>query len=133
MSFDRLHSCVTFASLRFLSPLKFCARAFFLAPFFSLSSYLPTTICFLSYYLNLNNKQRRSVLEEGLVRHPTPSMFTVRNVGKTPQTRTQGTKICLGWFKGEIFECLPADLNQDEDQAFRKMFLKCEDVQVRTC
>ena len=56
-------------------------------------------------------------------------MFTVRNVGKTPQTRTQGTKIASDGLKGRIFECSLADLNQDEDQAFRKMFLKCEDVQ----
>ena len=54
-------------------------------------------------------------------------MFTVRNVGKTPQTRTQGTKIASDGLKGRIFECSLADLNQDEDQAFRKMFLKCED------
>ena len=56
-------------------------------------------------------------------------MFTVRNVGKTPQTRTSGTKIASDGLKGRIFECSLADLNQDEDQAFRKMFLKCEDVQ----
>jgi len=58
-----------------------------------------------------------------------PSMFTVKQVGKTLVTRTQGTKIASDGLKGRIFECSLADLNQDEDQAFRKMLLKCEDVQ----
>jgi small subunit ribosomal protein S3Ae len=56
-------------------------------------------------------------------------MFNVRNVGKTPQTRTQGTKIASDGLKGRIFEVSLADLNNDEDQAFRKMRLRCEDVQ----
>jgi len=58
-----------------------------------------------------------------------PSMFSVRNVGKTLVTRTQGTKIASDGLKGRIFEASLADLNQDEDQAFRKMLLRCEDVQ----
>ncbi|KAL2942574.1 40S ribosomal protein S3a [Bienertia sinuspersici] len=49
-----------------------------------------------------------------------PSIFTTRNIGKTLVTRTQGTKISL------------ADLqNGDEDQFFRKIHLRAEDVQGR--
>mmetsp|Transcript_43069 Transcript_43069/g.52235 ORF Transcript_43069/g.52235 Transcript_43069/m.52235 type:complete len:261 (-) Transcript_43069:143-925(-) len=58
-----------------------------------------------------------------------PSMFTQRQVGKTLVTRTQGTKIASDGLKGRVFECSLADLNQDEDQAHRKIRLRCEDVQ----
>jgi len=58
-----------------------------------------------------------------------PSMFSVKQVGKTLVTRSAGTKIASDGLKGRIFEVSLADLNQDEDQAFRKMLLKCEDVQ----
>merc|ERR1712003_452853 len=60
-----------------------------------------------------------------------PSMFSVRNVGKTLVTRTQGTKIASDGLKGRVFEVSLADLNSDEDQAFRKMRLRAEDVQGR--
>eukprot|EP00238_Polyblepharides_amylifera_P000072 CAMPEP_0196570554 /NCGR_PEP_ID=MMETSP1081-20130531/688_1 /TAXON_ID=36882 /ORGANISM="Pyramimonas amylifera, Strain CCMP720" /LENGTH=183 /DNA_ID=CAMNT_0041887069 /DNA_START=92 /DNA_END=639 /DNA_ORIENTATION=+ len=60
-----------------------------------------------------------------------PSLFTQRSVGKTLVTRTQGTKIASDGLKGRVFECSLADLNQDEDQAFRKMKLRAEDVQGR--
>merc|ERR1712216_210980 len=60
-----------------------------------------------------------------------PTMFTVRTVGKTPQTRTQGTKIASDGLKGRIFVVSLGDLNNDEDLAFRKMRLRCEDVQGR--
>jgi len=58
-----------------------------------------------------------------------PSMFTQRQVGKTLVTRTQGTKIASDGLKGRVFECCLADLNQDEDQAHRKIKLRAEDVQ----
>eukprot|EP00899_Mesostigma_viride_P007153 jgi/Mesvir1/16439/Mv18159-RA.2 len=58
-------------------------------------------------------------------------MFTVRNVGKTLVTRTQGTKIASDGLKGRVFELSLADLNNDEDQAFRKIKLRAEDVQGR--
>jgi small subunit ribosomal protein S3Ae len=60
-----------------------------------------------------------------------PSYFTVHNVGKTLVTRTQGTKIASDGLKGRVFEVSLADLNNDEDQAYRKMRLRCEDVQGR--
>jgi len=58
-----------------------------------------------------------------------PSMFSVKQVGKTLVTRSAGTKLASDGLKGRIFEASLADLNADEDQAFRKMLLKCEDVQ----
>ena len=49
------------------------ARARSFQPFFSLfPSFTNHNAFLLSYYLNLNNKQRRSVLEVGLVRHQGP-------------------------------------------------------------
>ncbi|OAE27139.1 hypothetical protein AXG93_4666s1090 [Marchantia polymorpha subsp. ruderalis] len=58
-----------------------------------------------------------------------PSTFSQRQVGKTLVTRTQGTKIASDGLKGRVFEISLADLQQDEDQAFRKIKLRAEDVQ----
>ncbi|KAJ4892888.1 40S ribosomal protein S3a-2 [Raphanus sativus] len=60
-----------------------------------------------------------------------PSSFTNRNVGKTLVSRTQGTKIASEGLKHRIFEVSLADLNKDEDQAYRKIRLRAEDVQGR--
>jgi len=57
-----------------------------------------------------------------------PASFSVRNIGKTPVQRTQGTKISSDGLKGRVFEISQADLNNDE-VAFRKFKLVCEDVQ----
>jgi len=57
-----------------------------------------------------------------------PANFSVRNVGKTPVMRTQGTKISTDGLKGRVFEIAQADLNNDE-VSFRKFKLICEDVQ----
>jgi len=62
-----------------------------------------------------------------------PSSFGVRQCGKTLISRTQGTKIASEEMKGRVFECNLADLNNDEDQAFRKIRLCVEDVQGRNC
>merc|ERR1712070_1187022 len=62
-----------------------------------------------------------------------PSNFSVRSCGKTPVTRTTGTKIASEMLKGRVFELCLADLNKDEDQAYRKIFLQCEEVQGRYC
>jgi len=62
-----------------------------------------------------------------------PSNFTVRSCGKTPVTRTTGTKIASEQLKGRVFEICLADLNKDEDQAYRKIFLQCEEVQGHYC
>lgn len=62
-----------------------------------------------------------------------PSVFSVRSCGKTLITKTQGTKIASEEMKGRVFELNLADLNMDEDQAFRKIKLCVEDVQGRNC
>merc|ERR1712025_1103829 len=61
-----------------------------------------------------------------------PSNFNVRNIGKTPVSRTVGTKIASDGLKGRVFEMAQADLNQDE-VSFRKFKLICEDIQGKNC
>ncbi|KAK6151807.1 hypothetical protein DH2020_014442 [Rehmannia glutinosa] len=58
-----------------------------------------------------------------------PSVLNIKNVGKTLVTRTQGTKIALEGLKHRLFEVSLADLQNDEDHAFRKIRLRAEDVQ----
>ncbi|XP_010463973.1 PREDICTED: 40S ribosomal protein S3a-1-like [Camelina sativa] len=60
-----------------------------------------------------------------------PSLFTHRNVGKTLVSRTQGTKIASEGLKHRVFEVSLADLQGDEDNAYRKIRLRAEDVQGR--
>ena len=63
-----------------------------------------------------------------------PSMFTVRNAGRTIVTKTTGIKIASESLKGRVFEVCLADLNGgDEAQAYRKIKLVCEDVQGTDC
>mmetsp|Transcript_3496 Transcript_3496/g.8357 ORF Transcript_3496/g.8357 Transcript_3496/m.8357 type:complete len:251 (+) Transcript_3496:48-800(+) len=62
-----------------------------------------------------------------------PSAFTVRTVGKTLVTRSAGTRIATDYLKGRVLECNLADLNNDEDQGFRKIKLRVEDVQGKNC
>jgi len=62
-----------------------------------------------------------------------PSVFSVRNCGKTLCSRTQGTKIASEELKGRVMELNLADLNQDEDQSSKKVKLCIEDVQGRNC
>uniref|UniRef100_A0A2K5JML1 Ribosomal protein S3A n=1 Tax=Colobus angolensis palliatus TaxID=336983 RepID=A0A2K5JML1_COLAP len=52
-----------------------------------------------------------------------PAMFSIRNIGKTLITRTQGTKIASDGLKGRVFEVSLADLQNDE-VAFRKFKLR---------
>jgi len=59
-----------------------------------------------------------------------PSIFDVRNIGKTLVNRTQGLKIASDALKGRIFEVSLADLNKEaEEQAFRKIKLRVDEVQ----
>nr|CBX25071.1 40S ribosomal protein S3a [Polytomella sp. Pringsheim 198.80] len=62
-----------------------------------------------------------------------PGFFSVRNVGKTLVTRTQGTKIASEGLKGRVFEVSLADLQKNEEDAFKKIRLRVEDVQGRNC
>ena len=48
---------------------------------------------------------------------------------KTPVNRTAGTKLSADSLKGRVFTVSLADLQKDEDQAFRKMRLRIEDIQ----
>ena len=61
-----------------------------------------------------------------------PSVFTVRNVGKTFVNKTQGTKIASDSLKGRVFEANLADL-QGDDLAYRKVKLVCDEVQGKHC
>jgi len=62
-----------------------------------------------------------------------PSIFNIRNCGKTLVSRTQGTKIATEELKGRVLELNLADLNNDDDQAYKKVKLCIEDVQGRNC
>jgi len=62
-----------------------------------------------------------------------PSVFQVRSCGKTPVTRTTGTKIASEMLKGRVFEVNLADLNKNEDEAYRKFKLQCQEVQGHFC
>eukprot|EP00210_Caulerpa_lentillifera_P002972 g2837.t1 len=62
-----------------------------------------------------------------------PNMFSSTKVGKTLVTKTIGTKIASDSLKGRVFEVSLADLQDDEDRAFRKVRLRVEDVQGRNC
>merc|ERR1712093_655495 len=62
-----------------------------------------------------------------------PSMFTERSCGKTLVSKTQGTKIASDGLKGRVLEVNLADLNNDEDQAYKKIRLSIDDVQGRNC
>jgi len=62
-----------------------------------------------------------------------PTMFSTRTFGQTLVTRTQGTKLASDGLKGRVYEVSLADLNQDEDQAYRKIKLRCDDIQGKNC
>jgi len=63
-----------------------------------------------------------------------PKSFTIRQVGKTPATRTQGTRNSRDSLLGRVFEVSQGDLvASGEDDAFRKFKLKVEDIQGTNC
>merc|ERR1711976_98732 len=64
-----------------------------------------------------------------------PSIFKVREVGKTLVNRTVGTKIASDGLKSRVFEVSLADLQNETDaeRSYRKFKLICEDVQGRNC
>lgn len=62
-----------------------------------------------------------------------PSIFAVKDCGKTLITKTQGTKIASEGLKGRVFEMSLADLNKNEALAYRKIKLCIEDVQGYNC
>ncbi|TVY25382.1 40S ribosomal protein [Lachnellula hyalina] len=62
-----------------------------------------------------------------------PSSFQIRDVGKTLVNRTTGLKNANDALKGRIFEVSLADLQKDEDHAFRKVKLRVDEVQGKNC
>merc|ERR1711971_1261023 len=62
-----------------------------------------------------------------------PAPFLVRNCAKTLITRTQGQKTASEEMKGRVLELNLADLNGDEELAFKKVKLCIEEVQGRNC
>lgn len=59
-----------------------------------------------------------------------PSFFENRNAGKTLVNRTQGLRNANDSLKGRVIEISLADLNNDQDQSFRKIKLRVEDISV---
>lgn len=57
-----------------------------------------------------------------------PSLFSVRTIAKTPVNRTVGLKSSEDSLRCRVFTASLADLNNDEEQAFRKMKLIVEDI-----
>jgi len=62
-----------------------------------------------------------------------PSMFSIRQCGKTLISKSVGTKIASEEMKGRVLELNLADLNNDEDQSYKKIRLCIEEVQGRNC
>jgi small subunit ribosomal protein S3Ae len=62
-----------------------------------------------------------------------PTMFEVKNVGKTLVNRTQGLKNANDALKGRVLEVSLADLNKSEDLAFRNIRLRIDEVQGKNC
>ncbi|GMI54864.1 hypothetical protein ScalyP_jg7213 [Parmales sp. scaly parma] len=62
-----------------------------------------------------------------------PSVFDVKDFGKTLITKTKGQKIASVGLMGRSFEVSLADLNKDEEMGYRKIKLIVEDVQGFNC
>jgi len=62
-----------------------------------------------------------------------PSIFAVKDCGKTLITKTQGTKIASDFLKGRVVEISLADLQRNEALSYRKIKLCIEDVQGYNC
>ena len=62
-----------------------------------------------------------------------PSIFEVKDCGRTLITKTQGTKVASEGLKGRIIELNLADLNKNEEKSFRKISMCVEDVQGYNC
>ncbi|KAI9026819.1 40s ribosomal protein s3ae-a [Hyaloraphidium curvatum] len=62
-----------------------------------------------------------------------PSFFEKRDVGKTLVNRTQGIRNANDYLKGRILEVSLADLNGNQEDGYRKIKLKIDEVQGRNC
>ncbi|GAN11644.1 40S ribosomal protein S1, partial [Mucor ambiguus] len=62
-----------------------------------------------------------------------PSMFDVRQVGKTLVNRTQGLRNANDSLHGRVVEMSLGDLSKDESRSFRKIQLKVDEIQGKNC
>jgi small subunit ribosomal protein S3Ae len=62
-----------------------------------------------------------------------PNNFATRKVCKTCVNKTVGLKIASDALKGRVFETNLADLQKDEEFAYRKMKFRVDDVDGRRC
>ncbi|KAI9637971.1 40s ribosomal protein s3ae-a (s1-a) [Dioszegia hungarica] len=62
-----------------------------------------------------------------------PGFFEVKQVGKTLVNRSQGLKNANDSLKGRVLEVSLAELNNDQEQSFRKIKLRVEDVAGKSC
>ncbi|KAI9353992.1 40S ribosomal protein S1 [Pilaira anomala] len=62
-----------------------------------------------------------------------PSMFDVRQVGKTLVNRTQGLRNANDSLLGRVVEMSLGDLSKDESRSFRKIQLKVDEIQGKNC
>lgn len=58
-----------------------------------------------------------------------PNAFPTRTAGQTCVNKTAGTKLASDALKGRVFTVSLADLTGDEEQAYRKIKLRADDVQ----
>jgi len=62
-----------------------------------------------------------------------PAVFTKRNCAKTLVNKTMGQKISSDFLRGRVYELSLADLTEDDSFSHRKILLKCDDIQGRSC
>jgi len=62
-----------------------------------------------------------------------PSIFDVRNVGKTLCNKSQGLKIATDALKNRVLEVSLADLNKNEEYSFRKIKLRVDEISGKNC
>ena len=62
-----------------------------------------------------------------------PSFFQNRQACKTLVNRTAGTKLAIDGLQGRVFEVSLADLNKNDEDSYRKIKLRTDEVQGRNC
>jgi small subunit ribosomal protein S3Ae len=62
-----------------------------------------------------------------------PSFFEVRNVGKTLVNKSQGLKNAKDYLKNRVLEVCLADLNNNQEDSFRKIKLQIQEISGRNC
>jgi small subunit ribosomal protein S3Ae len=62
-----------------------------------------------------------------------PNIFDKTDIGKTFVNQTAGKVLASDGLKGRVFSVSLADLNKDEDRAYRTMKFVVEDVQGKNC